>query len=262
MYRTLLPLHLLLLATITWAQCPSSSCRFTFCDGSTTVTAGMPDTALSTAVCEGDIRLLGDASTKESMISGTPISQVEVDGQRFTPTFIKTFPIGNGGNNSVGVGHETPQEGQVAAIGDGLCVTLPFNLWTVMGANGTENRRMDTADDCLAFRLLPPENVDPSPGVDDGGDIGDGDGDGDGDGGDVDVTPSPVDGDDDLDTGDGDVDNGDATPSATPSPTAGDGDNGDDAVDGGDGDNVDNGGDVDNGDSIDPTVTPAVTAEL
>ncbi len=166
MYRSL-ALTLLFVAVAT-AQCPSSSCRFTFCEGGDSVVAGAPDTALSEGLCDGTERLTGGAETGEAMVSGTPISRVEVDGQPFTPSFIKTFPSGDGG---VAVGHETPQEGQVAAIGDGICITLPFAAWMTNGTNKTSGGD----NDCLAFRLLPPENGPapgpPTPGPDGGGEL-------------------------------------------------------------------------------------------
>lgn len=131
--------------TFTIAACPSTECKVSFCsdDSPSFLPVGVPDKPLSGALCMGSERLYS-ASTGEAMVNGLPISELSIESQSFSSSFIKAYSKEKG---KVALGHETPQGGQLAYLEslDNVCIELPIAQYSTSSGKGTA---------CVSFQLV------------------------------------------------------------------------------------------------------------
>jgi hypothetical protein len=145
-----------------------TSCAFTFCPYTASITPGTPDRPLTGAICSKDPSVIvGHVDETGEALVATPggplaISSYNPTGlrQRFPPSFWKAYglPVPPGGTDLSGVGHETPQQNQANYI-TGQCFILPLREYQILNRPGgyvvANVRPTQPLSQCVAFSVGP-----------------------------------------------------------------------------------------------------------
>lgn len=150
-------------AALSEASC-YGTCRFQFCDGTSTIKA-KPDVSLTVPICLRDGKPVGIVNTGEALLRRrrfVRISKYMPHGllQNFSSSFFKTYNVrvhsyGRKVDRS-GVGHETPQQNQIRFLNN-KCWILPVTAYQVLNERGyvIDNKHPNRPlVDCIAFKTV------------------------------------------------------------------------------------------------------------